>query len=102
MSSKPAIVMTEAEAALVVEAARLFVDPRTGEVPTVAVKAWDAELEAWWQFRPKERASTDLLGCSVCGNHGLDRLYANVDGRDYCASCWTAVGRPWPKRQAVR
>ena len=79
-----------------------FVGPRTAEVPTVTVKAWDAELEAWWQFRPKERASTDLFGCSVCGDHGLDRLYANVDGRDYCASCWKAAERPWPKRRAVR
>jgi hypothetical protein len=51
MSSRPTIVMTEAEAALVVEAARLFVDPRTGEVPRVTVKVWNDELEAWWQAK---------------------------------------------------
>ena len=51
MSSKAPFVMTEAEAAVVVEVARLFVDPRTGEVPTVTVKAWDDELETWWQKR---------------------------------------------------
>lgn len=48
MSSK-AVVITEAEAAIVVEAARFFTDAQAGDSPRVTVRAWGDELEAWWQ-----------------------------------------------------
>ncbi len=43
--------LTEDEAAVVVEVARLFVDPVTGQVPTVTVRLWGGELKEWWQKR---------------------------------------------------
>jgi len=46
MSSRATL--TQAEAAVLVEAARLFADPETGKAPRVTVQAWTPDLEAWW------------------------------------------------------
>jgi hypothetical protein len=40
--SAEAPVLTPAEAAILVEAARLFADPKTGELPTITIRAWPA------------------------------------------------------------
>jgi len=45
--------LTRDEIDILVEVARIFMDPETGEVPRVTVKAWDAELETWWRARPE-------------------------------------------------
>ncbi len=69
-----------AEAALI-KAARLFVDPQTGEIPQIIVRA-------------KPEPSTG--DCGRCDESDPSHPYAQVDGVTYCSRCWNAIGRPWP------
>lgn len=40
-------------------------------------------------------------GCDTCGvvYDGAPKLFASIDGKAYCATCWKRAGRPWPKRK---
>lgn len=62
--------LTEADAHLVVEVARLFVDPVTGQVPTVAVRPWSGQSEAWWQKRCLAEGQIRLSDPTLRGANG--------------------------------
>lgn len=39
-----------------------------------------------------------MSGCDECGLVDDRKLFANVDGRCFCVTCWKRAGRPFPKR----